>query len=166
MVALKSNVLRCNQTEKERNDLAKRHVMTLRWKSLAGFADCSFIESLNDYKWSRSSLRYDLMDACKSCNIRAPCGHTNFELFCFCPSRERPAAVFTTVSKPIRNTKNLMQVEKTRFRFQEVLTSTGGDNEIPSTSFARAWEWFLMLFLRFVCPINESRGIKNEGNYL
>lgn len=42
-------------------------------------------------------------------------------------SRRRLVSLFTTASKPIQNTKNLaMQVEKTRFRFQEVLASTRG----------------------------------------
>jgi len=45
-------------TEKKKRPREYRE--RLQWESLAGLADCSFIESLNDYKWSRSSPRYDL----------------------------------------------------------------------------------------------------------
>jgi hypothetical protein len=59
----------------------------LQWESLAGLADCSFIESLNDYKWSRSSPRYDLMlrqSVCKSCALRVQTRELRIA-----PSRER-----------------------------------------------------------------------------
>jgi len=56
-----------------------------------------------------------------------------------------------------------MQVEKTRFRFQEVCNR---DNEIPPASFAGEPESGFLCFLGFVRPMNESCGIKSEGNYL
>jgi len=146
------------RSSEERKERSREYRERLQWESLAGLADCSFIESLNDYKWSRSSLRsrYDLTKRLRvvcvtQCGAR---GHANLESLRSCPrrererERERPPRRFSL--RPLRNQFGIlrtraMQVEKTRFRFQEVSTSTAGDNEIPSASFARGWEWFFML---------------------
>lgn len=72
--------------------------------------------------------------------------------------------LFTTASKPIRNTKNLaIQVEKTRFRFQKVLASTKRrDNEIPPTSSVREWLFYAFYASR---SMNEIRKVTSESNY-
>lgn len=74
-------------------------------------------------------------------------------------------SLFTTASKPIQNTKNLaMQVEKTRFRFQEVLASTNG-----KTMRFRRWVLFeyesdFLCLLRFA--LNEWNPQYNEWKQL